>query len=350
MKRLLLLLLMPAISFAGKPHYSDAQMLIYLKWGATFELGFNFSQENYYGSKPEVMKQNKVQSVRTYNLNKHGRKKSWYERTFDASGRLVSMKTEYDKVQFVFTDTLLTEIHRVSKNKTKYDTKIVYDAEARITKFTLFKNGKQTEETNYAYFDQQKTSLVEKKLFGRKTRIYRLETDYDELLKSASESRYIVNGELKKRWTYTCDQKGKLEEKKIEEVTQCNYSATNNDGSYISYTRTIEDGKDVLQESTYSKDSVLIEYKCFLKDTILVSHAIHSKEKTVSEGFNKKGKRTYKFIRENDKNGNPVKYTNYYSRWDKHPATTLLVYAASDMVKEVTYANGSKVQFDYTYY
>lgn len=350
MKRLLLLLLVPVISFAKGPHYSNAQMLIYLKWGPTFELGYNFSQEMYYGSKREVMLVNKVQTVRSYNLNKRGKKTSWYERTYDTSGRMVRMKTEKDDVKYVFTDTLVTEIHRMTKNNTKYDTKIVYDAEARITKFTLFKNGKATEETNYVYFDQQKISLVEKKFFGKKGKTYRLETDYDDLLKSPSEARYIINGELKKRWTYTCEQKGKLEKKKIEEVTQCNYSASNNDGSYIFYTRTIEDGRDVLQESTYSKDSVLIEHKSFIKDSILVSHSTYSKERTVSEGFNKHGKRTYKFIREDDKNGNAVKYINYFSRTDKKPSITSLVYSDGNLIQEVTYARGAKVQFDYTYY
>ena len=349
MRTLLLLLLIPAMSFARQPHYSDEQMLNNLKWGAAFELGLDFSQESFYGSKREILKTNKVSSLRAYNVSKHGKKKFWYERTYDASGRLVHMKSEDDETDFIFTDSLLTVIrHRIGKNV--FDYGITYDERARIVKVVFLKNNKITEETNYVYFDDHRTSLVEKKMFGKKTRTYRLETDYDDLLKSASESRYIVDGELKKRWTYSCDEKGKLEKNKVDEVTQCTYSAANNDGSYIKYVRTVEDGEDYLQESTYSKDSVLIDYKRFLNDSILVSHSTYSREKTVYEGFNKHGKRMHKFIREDDKNGNAVKYINYFSGKEKNPRITSLVYSENNLIREVTYNRGGKVQFDYTYY
>jgi|GEM_PF-3449559 len=341
------LLLLPVMSFAGFTPNSDAYILNYLRWGAKIELGYTYQQDLFYGAKPGVLKQNKVGVVKSYNLKKNGQKKEWYERTYDLSGRLVQMKTEYNTVNYKFADTLLSEIQRITKKHT-LNTKIEYDSQARIVKILSFKDEKLTAETNYVYFIGDKASLVEKKLYGKKLKTYRLETDYDELLKKPSEARYVINGKLEKRWTYNCDEKGKIQENKVDEVTLCQYYGSNNDGSYTSYTRTIEDGKDVLQESTFSKDSVFLEYKCFIHDSILVGHNTYSKDKHVYESFTKKGKRIFKSSEEMDSNGNIIRYTNY-SRNDKVSSFSSLRYSENNLIQEVTYKTGRKVQFEYTY-
>ncbi len=348
-KVFLLALLLPSVSFAWKGPHSDSYMLNYLRWGVKYEFGNAYQQNMYYGAKPEVIKQNKVRTVKAFNITKKGHKKDWYERTYDISGRLVQMKTEYGTVNYKFTDTLLSEIHNTTK-KYAFKTLISYDSESRITKVQSFKDEKLTAETNYVYFNGNQASLVEKKIFGKKEKTYRLETDYDQLLKKTTESRYLINGELKKRWTYSCDEKGKIQETKIEEVTQCQYYSSNNDGSYINYMRTIEDGKDYLQETSFSKDSVLTEYKRFLHDSILVNHNTYSKEKDVFEGYSKKGKRSYRLIEEKDDHGNIVKRMDLYKRSDKHTITTTSAYSEKNLIREVTYNDGRKVQFEYTYF
>ena len=347
-KVFLLALLLPGVSFAWKGPHSDAYMLNYLRWGAKYEFGNEYQQNRYYGSKPEVIKQNKVRTVKAFNITKKGHKKDWYERTYDVSGRLVRMKTEYGTVNYKLMDTLLSEIHNTTK-KYVFKTLISYDSESRITKIQSFKDEKLTAETNYIYFNGNQASLVEKKIFGKKEKTYRLETDYDNLLKKATETRYVINGALKKRWTYSCDEKGKIRETKVEEVTQCQYYSSNNDGSYISYMRTIEDGKDYLQETSFNKDSVLTEYKRFLHDSILVNHNTYSKERDVFEGYSTKGKRNYKLIEEKDQNGNIVKRMDLYKRSDKHTITTTSGYSEKNLIREVTYNDGRKVQFEYTY-
>lgn len=347
-KVILLALLLPGVSFAWKGPHSDAYMLNYLRWGANYEFGYVNQQNSYYGAKPEVIKQNKVGTVKAFNITKKGHKKDWYERTYDVSGRLIRMKTEYGTVNYKFMDTLLSEIHNTTK-KYAFKTLISYDSESRITKIQSFKDEKLTSETNYVYFNGNQASLVEKKIFGKKEKTYRLETDYDNLLKKATETRYVINGELKKRWTYSCDEKGQVQETKIEEVTQCQYYSSNNDGSYISYMRTIEGGKDYLQETSFSKDSVLTEYKRFLHDSILVNHNTYSKEKDVFEGYSKKGKRSYRLIEEKDHFGNIVKRVDLYKRSDKHTITTTSSYSEKNLIREVTYNDGRKVHFEYTY-
>lgn len=342
------LVLLPVISFAGFTPNSDAYMLSYLRWGAKYELGYNYQQNMYYGTKPETLKLNKVGSVKSFSVTKNGKKKIWYERTFDRSGRLIQMKSEDNTVNYKFSDTILNEIQRTTK-KHEFTTKIAYDSLSRISKIRSFKDGKLTAETHYEYFTGDQASLVEKKIYGRKEKTYRLETDYDNLLKKATESRYIINGELKKRWTYSCDEKGKIQETKVEEVTQCQYYSSNNDGSYVNFTRTIEDGKDYLQETTFTKDSVMMEYKRFLHDSILVNHSTYSKSKNVFEGYKKNGKRSYKLIEEKDQNGNVVKRMDCYKPTDKSIITTTSVYSEKNLIQEVTYQNGRKLQFEYTY-
>jgi hypothetical protein len=349
MKKLfLLLLLLPSVAFARKGPGSDAYMLNYLRWGAKYEFGNEYQRTLYYGAKIETIRQNKVGTVKAFNISKKGQKKDWYERTYDLSGRLVQMKTEYGTVNYRFTDTLLSEVLNTTK-KHSFKTQISYDSESRITKIQSFRDEKLTAETNYAYFSDNQASLVEKKIFGKNEKTYRLETDYDDLLKKATESRYVINGELKKRWTYSCDEKGKIREEKVEEVTQCKYYSSNKDGSYISYMRTIEDGKDYLQETSFSKDSVLTEYKRFLHDSILINHNTYSKQKDVFEGYSKKGKRNYKLIEEKDHNGNIVRRIDLYKKSDKHAITTVSVYSEKNLIQQVTYNDGRKVQFEYTY-
>lgn len=344
---LILLLFLPSLSFAWIGQNSEAYILNYLRWGAKYELGSNYQQDLFYGAKPDVLKQNKVGVVKSYTLKKNGKKKEWYERTYDLSGRLIQMKTDGNTVNYKFADTLLNEIQRITKKHT-FKTKIGYDSQSRIVKISSFKDEKLTSETNYVYFSGDKASLVEKKIYGKKLKTYRLETDYDELLKKPSEARYVINGELEKRWTYNCGEKGEIQKNKVDEVTLCHYYGSNNDGSYTSYTRTIEDGKDVLQESTFSKDSIFLEYKCFIHDSILVSHNTYSKDKHVYENFTKRGKRIFKYSEEMDSNGNITKYT-YYSRKDKVSSFSALSYSETNLIQEVTYKTGRKVQFEYTY-
>jgi hypothetical protein len=345
---LLLLLVLPSISFAWIGRDSEASVLSYLRWGAKYELGYDYQQNLYYGANPQIIKQNKVSIIKSFAINKKGKKKVWYERTFDLSGRLIQMKTDYNTIDYQFTDTLLSEINRVTKKHT-FNTKIGYDSQSRIASIQSFKDKKLTSETRYIYFSADKASLVEKKIYGKKEKTYRLETDYDDLLKKATESRYVVNGELKKRWTYSCDEKGKIQQSKLDEVTQCQYFGSNNDGSYISYTRTIEDGKDYLQEIAFNKDSVMISYKRFLNDSILVNYNTYSKEKDVFVAYKKNGKRSYKLIQEKDKNGNITRHIDCYKSTDKSIITTTLFYSENNLIQEVTYQSGRKVQFEYTY-
>ena len=308
----LILTLLPIISFAGYGPNSDAYMLNSLRWAAKYEVGIDYQQYMYYGAKPDIIKQNKVGTVKSFNISKSGKKKEWYVRTYNLSGRLTQMKTTYGTVDYTYTDTLLSEIQRTGKKHT-FRTSITYDSQARIVKLQSSKDNKPTSETVYVYFTGERTSLVERKIFGKKEKVYRLETDYDQLLKKATESRYTINGKLEKHWIYSCDEKGKIQEGKVERVTQCQYYGSNNDGSYIRYIRTVENGKDYLQEMTYTKDSVMTEYKNFLHDSILVSHNIYATHQDIFENFKKNGKRTYKSTQEKDSKGNIIRRTDCLS-------------------------------------
>ncbi len=343
---LTLILLVPFCGFSR--NYSDDEVLNYLKWGSEYVIGYQWQSSVYAYTDAKVVKKNKVHTIISYETKKSGKKKIETKKTFNEFGKLTQLVNGDEITDFVFSEDLLTEIIRTKKG-TIWRTECVYDDQQRVVSIRKKKNEKLLTETTYLYFEGLKTTVVEQKNFDGKEKVYRYETDYDGVLKRPTESRYLINGKLDKKWTYSCDEKGKVEKSDVDEVTQCSYTAANNDGSYVVFSRTIEDNEIYLQETTFNKDSVFIEYKRFYNDSILVSHQVKVGNTSTYEAFKKNGKFVSKSISEYDERGNYVNYM-YYNKHSKVISSMKAKYMDNDLVQEVTYRRGSGMTFEYSYY
>lgn len=349
MKTILTLILLAPFAVFSR-NYSDDEVLNYMRWGSDYMIGYQWISSVYYYTSADAVKDNNVKQIVSYELKKNGKKVLESTKTYNSKGQLIKMVMEDETIDIVFTNNLLTEIIRTEKTKVTH-TFCAYDDQERMTSIRIMKNNELTSETNYVYFEGTNTSIVEQISYknAKKKKVYRLETDYDPLLKTATESRYTINGKLEKQWTYSCDQKGKEVKSDVEQITECSYSTPNPDGSYTTYSRTMDDDGVYLVEMTYGKDSVMREYKRFYNDTVLVSHQISKDNVTTFESFGKNGKFEYKAIHTYDDRGNRVNYENYNKR-QKCTSSMKASYTDKDLVEEVTYASGRGLQFEYAFY
>jgi len=347
MKTLLILTLLVPFSGFSRNH-SDDEVLNYLKWGSEYIIGYQWESGVYAYTDAKVVIKNKVHTIISYRVKKNGKREIETKKTFNQFGKLIQLVDGNETTDYVFSGDLLTEIIRTKKG-TIWRTTCAYDDEKRVVSIRKMKNEKLLMETTYAYFEGLKTTVVEQKNFDGKKRVYRYETDYDVMLKRPTESRYLINGKLDKKWTYSCDEKGKVEKSAVEEVTQCSYTAANNDGSYIVFSRTIEDKEIYLQETTFNKDSVCTEYKRFYNDTVLVSHQVRVGNTSTYEAFKKKGKFMSKSISEYDERGNYVNYA-YYNKRSKVTSSMKAKYMDNDLIQEVEYKSGTGMTFEYSFY
>jgi hypothetical protein len=303
------------LPFVSSAQYSKQRVLDYLTLGPGFVISnqTNYDYYMYPYQNENLMKTNHVSSVKICKVKKNGKKHVESERTFNENGLLTKEVNDYATTVYTYDGTLLTNVVKTVKKK-EFVTHADYDQQNRVVRIVKTKGGKLTSEYHYEYFEGNKTSLVEQINYGRKTNCYKYVTEYDELLKTAKRSQYFVNGVLKRNWTYSCDEKGEMVEKKVVESASCEYNARNNDGSYIEYTRSIREGKVYLLEKTFTKDSLLIDTKQYYKEKILIAHIMYDGNSTVSEYFNNRGKRYSKYSNTVDSNGNAIAWRSYTRR------------------------------------
>lgn len=343
-----LLALLPFSSFA---QLNSNQTLDYLMWGPEFIMN-NFMPYDYYSGtekRDKVILENHVNTVKTVTVRANGKKKVVSERGYNADGLPVFEIIDKQKTELSYKGRLLTDVVR-TKGKNVLKSHADYDNEGRIVHITKYKNGKLSTEYKYVYYQGNQTSLVEQTNYGIKSTTYKYITEYDDLLKKPTRSQYYINGKLKRNWTYSCDDKGEVLPKNVTEVSSCSYDAKNSDGSYIEYYRTIKEDEVYLIENTFSKDSVLLDSKQFYNEKILVFHATYNQTTTMSEHFNKRGKRTYKYTNVMDANGNRISWKNY-NRKDKLTFGYDCVFGENQLVEKVQYLTDKYYyNFEYTFF
>ena len=341
-----LLMCTPFITFA---QYNSTQNLNYLMWGAEAILGNSTMSFDYYQNvnrRNDLIKENKVNTIKTVKVHTDGKKEVSAERTYNADGLPIKDVNKYTTTEFSYSGKLLTDVVRTSKKKV-LKTHADYDGQGRIVHITKHRNGKLKSEYRYVYYQDHQTSLVEQINYGRKTKVFKYVTEYDDLLKKPTRSQYFINGKLKRNWTYSCDDKGEVLPKNVTEISSCSYNARNNDGSYIEYTRTITDGKVYLNENTYTKDSILTDSKRYYNEKILVYHYSIDGKTSTSENFNLRGKRTYKYSNTTDEHGNRISWKGY-TRKDKVKYGYDCTFSEKNLVEKVQYLT-DKYYFDFEY-
>lgn len=327
------------------------QNVNYLIWNPEFLIN-NYMPFDYYSSinrRNELIKENKVNTIKAFKVKKDGTREIANEKSYNSDGLPIKEVHRNYTVTYSYNGLLLTDVSRKTKKNLSV-THADYDSEGRITHITKRENGKLQSEYRYEYYEKHKTSFVEQITYGRKTYVSRYITEYDDLLKKATRSRFFINGKLEKSWIYSCDEKGVMQKKNVDEVTSCSYNQQNNDGSYIEYTRKIQDGKIYLHEDTYSKDSTLLDSKVFYNEKILVYHFSSDGMTSISENFSLRGKRTYKYSYTSDANGNRIAWKSY-SKKDKAKYGYDCTFSHQNLIQKVTYlSNKYSYDFEYTYF
>lgn len=349
MKTLLLSLFL--LSFIPFGQSQIDQNANYFNWNPEFLIN-NYMPFDYYKStnrRNELIKENRVNTIKTFKVRKDGTREIANEKYYNSDGLPIREVNRFHTTTYTYKGLLLTDVSRKTKKNLSV-THADYDSEGRITHITKHENGKLKSEYRYVYYEGHKTSFTEQITYGRKTYVSRYITEYDDLLKKATRSQLFINGELKGNWIYSCDEKGIIQKKNVQEVTSCSYNQQNNDGSYIEYTRTIQKGKIYLNENAYSKDSVLTDSKVFYNENILVYHFSTDGITSTSENFNTRGKRIYKYSSISDANGNRTAW-KFYTKKDKIRYGYNCVFSDKNLVQKVTYlTNKYAYDFEYTYF
>jgi len=343
-----ILAMLPFLTFA---QYNSSQTLNYLMWGPEFIISNSMPYDYYQDvrKRDELIRENHVNTVKTVKTKSNGKEKVVSESSYNADGLPIKDVNEYATTELSYNGKLLTDVVRKHKRET-LKTHADYDDQGRIVHITKHRNGKLQSEYNYVYYKDHETSLVEHISYGRKQKVFKYVTAYDDLLKKPTKAQYFINGKLKRNWTFSCDDKGEVLPKNVTEISSCSYNARNNDGSYIEYYRTINEGKVYLVENTFSKDSVLTDSKQYYNEKILIFHATYNQRTTISEHFNNRGKRQYKYSSTTDEHGNRISWKGYY-RNDKVKYGYDCVFGENDLVEKVQYIDEkSCLNFEYTFF
>jgi hypothetical protein len=287
MKYLSLLLFLP-FAVSSQQYYNDhqynslynMQSLIRYKW-------YNWDPNVVYGGKD--VRTAGIDTVKRFHT-KHGKQTLINTDVYNGNGQLVADIYPERRYDYRYNDTLLTEMTATYKRGKTGRSVYRYDDSGNLIAIENFYNDKQTDHYRFAFSGDLCTLREYTDLTHRKKRVYVIESTYSDEGKIMS-SVYSVNGEVKRTWDYSCNDKGTLTDgKKAEQTSLCTYDQQNNDGSYTVFTRTINKGIPYLTQVDYSADSVAIGRKEFVNDTILVSEYIFTERLQRYNFYTAKGK------------------------------------------------------------
>lgn len=270
---------------------------------------------------------------------------------YNADGLLTSYRVNSYVSEYVYKDTLLVEAIYTSKRHIS-KTVHTYSGDKRIMT-QYFTDGKLTQEMTFIYNGDHCIKSTSVDYTGRK-HIYVLNHTLDELTGKITMATYFVDGKLRKKWDYSCNEKGVAANPKVDAVSSyCTYNQENNDGSYSTYVRSIKNGDVYLTQTDFSADSTKIRSMEYLNDTILVRKSDYQGNKIATSHYNKKGKLEYTWENENndqqhvvaqkltDKNGKVIYLQEY-------------TYLESGLVASVVYTNSKSRKttssYNYTFF
>jgi hypothetical protein len=344
MKNLLLLLCVPFILQAGNK--DELKYLNQVRW--------NYSQNNvlrenaiFWMGNANAAQKNNVATVKRFKVKKNGEKELIETKVYNKQGMIVERTYRDQKTTYKYNDTLLTSTFTQNKKST-FGSAFLYDNQQRLIHIKRFKNGKTRSETRYVYFEKNKLLSTEEIIYGKRTKVIRYETTFDEILKKPTAAFYYVNGQLIKKWDFSCQEQGEVIKKDEKQASECTYNQNNADGSYSIFKRIIEDKKLYLNRTDFTKDSIFIASYRYYNDNILISKSSFENNVSIYEAFTKKGKLKYKSIAKYDENKN-ILHSEYYNHRNKKRSNSTYNYIKNGLIQEYI-ANKNKLVFEYTFH
>lgn len=332
-KIILILLLSPFTLIAQRQDY----LLTHLR-----QINYNVlsGHENTYLNieLPEkVRKDNGVKSCVTY-IVKKDKKRFIEENTFNRHGKHVSRRTEKGHKQMTYkNDTLLKEVlgeYRRSTNR-----HVRNYSEDKLMSMQNYTNGKLKSGYELSYSNDK----IVRNRYTEGRRSFELVNKYED--DQIAETKYLVNGKMKKHWVYDCKPEGKEVIDRSKEMSNfCQYREEANDGSYIKYTRTVEKGIPFLLKAYFTSDSVFFKFEKFESDSILTIRNTVSDEIRSYEVY-KKGKYDHGYVQQLDREGRIVKSRSFRGKKQKFVSGADYTYNEKGLVTEVKRSNNRKVYY-----
>lgn len=348
MKKLsLLVCLLPFFSIS-QSYERSYESLSYMNYS------ISSSTEDYFLSIEAPLNERLKNEVKTMTVSSIEKGKEKFVRgySFNDFGRITMAKTSCsEKTLSYVNDTLISEtVHvwrkKITRQKHEYEN-------AHLVKLERFVNDQLKGRYTLAY--NSDGEIAQNKLeTGRKLKKHYILRHTFNKDNQRTETVYVRNGKVTRRWKYDCKPEGELVDldKKEELSSQCKYNEEFADGSYAVHRRTIEKGEQYLHISTFTKDSVFVSHEQYLNDTILVRRSIVDENRVQFEQF-KKGKFTHGFIREKDDQGRILKHTSYNGAKRKESYSREYVYNEKGLVIETRFfRNGKETslkRISYTY-
>jgi hypothetical protein len=215
----------------------------------------------------ESKQKNAIKSIdyTSYKIKRDGQRKIQRYRNikeYNLEGKIVKTQNfkkgkEKRLHQFVYNqDGWYTNYKETIRGKKTFSEEITYDNNNYVTCYRKSKNKALKSKWNAEYRD---TVIVKQTHYRKDSEEVSSYWEYDYYPDNAKkETRYFRKGELKNRWSYTCDEEGK-EIKKKGETQICELKQYNADSTYVVIMRTTgKKGKVSKDRFTYDKYDRLI--------------------------------------------------------------------------------------------
>lgn len=340
-----------SVSSAQLFDFSNAQYTM----NRTFYSNGNPENEYFYSilsdNKSEILAREHVKSLKCSVLNKKGKETYSYDLVFNTKGKLLSRQTDKSKTNYEYVnDTLIKRVETKSKKQVKIVNR-TYNEANKLTFLQQTTNGKVTHEELYTY--NAEGFIVKSQINDlKRKKTYVMNYQYFDRNK-LKHQEFLVNGKVKKTWTYECKQEGvRSDTKKSALESVCRYEEQSNDGSYILFFRQIKEGKDILVKNYFTKDSIIYLSETLEKDSLLMYKTTYGKNETHHINYKKNQKVRYETIQKFNNQKQIIE--NSYLPKGKQRSKSSLIYNDNGTISIYSNANGKRIystaNYSYTFY
>ncbi|MBU0765546.1 MAG: hypothetical protein KJ607_11990 [Bacteroidetes bacterium] len=225
-----------------------------------------------------------------------------------------------------------------------------FDEQGRMVKYNYYRKDTMTARSGSAeirYSDLPDGMTMDitfyNKGFGKMTS--RWVCKYDAEGKKKEQVRYNKNGKLVHRWSYSCDDEGRLVDKDTSEV--CVITEQLEDGGYIKTTRKQDKRQITKSVWRYDADSNLLDYKWYKPETRLRRHYVYTYNesgKETSYAFYRNGRMVWKRTREYNADNLMISSDYYKGRNAKFRSRSVITHDKDGNELSSEYYRGAKMK------